>query len=206
MCSFVQWASVDIAPVNTTKARQSLHPDFVEDIRNALNDPSSKRLALKNVFERWGHVIATEVVLGAERQMITQATNVTEKTEIHIKYGLETQLKAEAPQSPFEGKTSAGMTEDEMDSFKFALSRASSCFVGGRSDLHGEKFLDQWRQSIESRSYDLAFIFPLFIPFSGLLGRHSEGEGYSYCQTIASRPTRRSNEHSWQASPRPLAV
>ena len=56
--------------------RQLVDKRLVWDFCRALSDLYDTRGALKSVFQKWGHIFATEVVLGGKRLLCTQASNV----------------------------------------------------------------------------------------------------------------------------------
>jgi MAC/Perforin domain len=103
---------------------------------------------LERLFEKWGHVVATEVVLGGEHRLLTEAVNVTKHTAEQIQNQLKKHLKA--PRRRAEGQETSGSSVIQQEAYFSALSRVSSTYVGGDPRYHSDAQFDQWAQSIEN--------------------------------------------------------
>jgi hypothetical protein len=91
------------------------------------------------------------VILGAERQLTTEATNINEETEDHVKNQLGIALQSSAPMPPLDLKSSFGWSKDQTEAYNHAMNRTESRFIGGQSEHHGDKSLEVWRKSVETR-------------------------------------------------------
>jgi hypothetical protein len=131
-----------------------LNEDFKEELRHARAEKNKKE-RLKKLFDKWGHVFATEVILGAERQLTTEATNINDKTENHVKNQLGIALHSSAPIPPLDLKSAAGWSRDQTEAYNHAINRTESCFIGGQSEHHGDDSLEVWRKSVETRQLSL---------------------------------------------------
>jgi hypothetical protein len=102
---------------------------------------------LERLFAKWGHVVATEVVLGGERRLFTEAVNVTKHTAEQIQTQLKKHLNG--PRRLAEGQETSGSSSIQQEAYFSALSRVSSTYVGGDPRYHSDAQFGQWAQSIE---------------------------------------------------------
>lgn len=125
-----------------------MRDDFKKRLATALEKRDKK--AVKAIFNDYGRVIALQNVLGAERQLVTEATNVTKSTERRIRTHFQAMLTSS--QLPVTAKFRFGRSKAQQDAYETAVQQKKTYFVGGSTKYQNEKHLDDWKESVESRA------------------------------------------------------
>lgn len=125
-----------------------MNEQFKKELNIALRDDSEKRKKLERLFDKWGHVVATEIVLGGEHRLITEAINVTRHTADHIHNQLEKRLKV--PFRSTDKQDTLGSSIDQTEAYSSAINNLSSTYVGGDPRYHSDPQFAHWTKSIEN--------------------------------------------------------
>jgi MAC/Perforin domain len=140
-------ANAELSTVNTEEASKHLNKTFRNELQRALKTEGdhAKRLELERLFDKWGHALATELVLGGERREIIEEIDSSE----------ETRQRAES-QGPMEPKLSAalrggdgsgGMSKSHAVIRTQISTQKVESYVGGDPKFHHEDRLETWKAS-----------------------------------------------------------
>lgn len=138
----------DPRAVPISEARKALSPTFKRELETALNNRDKK--SFEKLFKDWGCVISLENVLGAEKQLVTETTNITKTTEKCIKTDLQAALTSS--DSSIRSKIAMGWSKAERNAYHTAIDEKKTSFVGGSAKYHDESQVTDWKESIELRA------------------------------------------------------
>jgi hypothetical protein len=122
---------------------------FRNELQRALKTEGdhAKRLELERLFEKWGHALATELVLGGERREISEEGDNSQETKQDTRMQCTVEFKPSAAVGG--GGASGGMSKSsEVTRNKLSTQKVES-YVGGDPSFHNQEKLEPWKTSIE---------------------------------------------------------
>jgi hypothetical protein len=124
-----------------------LNPIFRTELQHALKAEGdhAKRLELERLFKKWGHALATELVLGGERREISEETHSSEETRqcAELQHPMEFNLSAALAG----GDRSEARSKSHTVTRTQASKRRMESYVGGDPKFHHEDRLETWKAS-----------------------------------------------------------
>jgi hypothetical protein len=141
--------NAELSTVHTDEASKHLSQTFKNELKRALGTEGdhAKRLELERLFEKWGHALATELVLGGERREISEGADNSEETKQRNEMQYTMELKPSAALGG--GGGSGGVSKSRAVARSQVSKQRVESYVGGDPKFHHEDQLETWKASIE---------------------------------------------------------